>query len=657
MKRITSLLTSIIFMFVTILSCFPIDTVKAESQSHYIYGRLNDNYVMTRTCPSFDCNSLRHDEGGIIYLSEPRVVEIKEINGDWAKISYNYWGFPYEGYMYKRYLDIVEVDLDKSYENKLRQKGFPESYIIKLSKMHAIHPNWDFEVSSVGETLHNVVSNEYNPLSKNLINTTNTSMLSTDSYSNGAFIQYEPGWYAPSFQTLTYFLDARNFLDDNSIFMFEQLSYNSNQTEEIVQRILNNSFMSGSYEYNGTNWTYAKTFVEAGKKYGVSPVHLAARVMQEQGRNGSGTTNMEANGQVYHNYFNFNAYGSSNSEIINNALNYAIRNGWNSPYAAIMGGAEDIADGYISNGQDTLFYQKFNLVGNYGRYYHQYMANIQAPYSESYTSYVSYKHSGLIDSSFTFKIPVYSDMPAATVISEKSSNNNLNSLSVSNYALSPKFDSSITSYSVVVDYTVTSVDIEVEKSDNKASVEGTGNKKLSVGDNKIDIVVTAEGGNKKTYTVTINRKQEEKVDMEEKPESVIKRLNVTNDNGNLSGFKLGENVSDIVNKMKEKYPKAIIKMYNSGNKEINSGILATGQRIVITANGTKSYNVIIKGDINGDGKISAIDYSKVKSHILKLSTLNSVYSLAADANKDGKISAIDYSKIKSHILNLSSLSQ
>jgi hypothetical protein len=65
--------------------------------------------------------------------------------------------------------------------------------------------------------------------------------------------------------------------------MFEQLSYNESQTEAVVQNILNGSFLAGNYSYNGQVKTYASTFVEAGKKYGVSPVHLAARVLQEQG--------------------------------------------------------------------------------------------------------------------------------------------------------------------------------------------------------------------------------------------------------------------------------------------------------------------------------------------------------------------------------------
>ena len=306
MKKTSRVVLSII-MF---LSCFLpfVKTTKVHAfQTTYTYAYVDTDDLSTRTCPSFDCDRVRHDEGGIIWLNSPRVVEILEFVGDWAKVRYNYWGFTYEGYMYTYYLGgIRTVTLDTNYMNELMRKGFPDSYVEKLAKMHAIHPDWNFEVSQVGTTLDVATSNEYYPLSKNLISTTNTDQLSTDPGAyNGSYIQFEPGWYAPSYQTLSYYLDARNFLDDNSIFMFEQLSYNSDQTESIIQSILNGSFMAGSYMYNGESWSYARTFVEAGKRYNVSPVHLAARVLQEQGRNGSATTNMDSDGKTYHNYFEY----------------------------------------------------------------------------------------------------------------------------------------------------------------------------------------------------------------------------------------------------------------------------------------------------------------------------------------------------------------
>ncbi|MBQ3475023.1 MAG: cadherin-like beta sandwich domain-containing protein [Bacilli bacterium] len=661
MKKLTKITLSVLVILSCVLPYVNPLKVRALAKT-YTYAYIDTDDLSTRTCPSTSCDRIRHDEGGIIWLNNPRVVEITEFIGDWVKVKYNYWGFTYEGYMYKGYLGgIKTVTLDENYANSLVAKGFPDSYVEKLTKMHAIHPNWNFEVSRVGTTLDDATNNEYSPLSKNLISTTNTSQLSTDPGAyNGSYIQFEPGWYAPSWQTLSYYLDARNFLDDNSIFMFEQLSYSDSQTEAIVQSLLNGTFMAGSYNYNGQNYTFARTFVEAGRTYGVSPVHLAARVLQEQGRNGSATTNMNSDGKTYHNYFNFNAYGSTTDQIVSNALSYAKRNGWDNEYKAIFGGAEEISDGYITNNQDTLFYQKFNLVGYYSKYSHQYMANIQAPYSEAYSSYYSYFDAGLIDSAFTFKIPVYDGMGSGTYIATKSNNNNLSSLNVSSCTLNPAFNSSISIYNCTVDNSVSSVTVTAAPADSKAKVSGTGVFNLNVGNNTVKVVVKAEDETEKTYTVTITRKEassSQDSSSTVEPNTVIQSAGYKNSNNNLSGFTVGEDISGVINFLKSKNSSVTVKMYDANNKEITGGKISTGQKIVIKGSNEKTYNVVIYGDVNGDGKISAQDFSKIKSHILGSNNLNGAYSSAADSNKDGKISAQDFSKVKSHILGTTKLTQ
>ena len=654
MKKIFKTILAIIVLF----SAFTpfINNTKAMA-STYTYAYINATELGVRSCASTNCDRIKHDEGGTIWLYRPRVVEVLSTSGDWSKIRFNYWGFTYEGYVMNKYLgDKKTVNLDNNYANQLRQKGFPESYVEKLCKMHAIHPNWNFEVSRTGVTLDEAVNGEYSPINKNLISTSNKSQLSTDpgAYSNGTYTQFEPGWYAPSRETLKYYLDARNFLDDNSIFMFEQLSYSDSQNQSVVQNILNGTFMSGSYSYNGGQKSYAQTFVEAGKQYGVSPIHLAARVLQEQGTNGSATTEMtDSNGKKYYNYFNFGASGSSLEQIVSGALAYAKNRNWDSPYASIMGGASGIANGYISNGQDTIFYEKFNLVGG-SKYWHQYMANIQAPYKESYTTYSSYWKAGLTNLSFTFKIPVYSDMGAGTVIPTKSNNANLKSLGYSTGVLYPAFDSAITSYTLEVPSNTSKVTLTATKDHDKASVSGAGEVTLNGNSTVRDIEVTAEDGTKRKYTITITKKDASK----ENSDDVIRYSGYNINSSFVSGFSVGSSVGDVINSLKKNYSNATVKVYNSSNQEISSGTISTGQRVSVTINGTeKKYDVVVYGDTSGDGKISAIDYSKVKSQILGQSRLDGAYAKAADTSKDGKISAIDYSKIKAHILNTNKLVQ
>ena len=85
--------------------------------------------------------------------------------------------------------------------------------------------------------------------------------------------------------------------------------------------------------------------------------------------------------------------------------------------------------------------------------------------------------------------------------------------------------------------------------------------------------------------------------------------------------------------------------------------MGTGD-IVNISNGTetKSFRIVIYGDVNGDGLVSAVDYVKIKNYIMSSSELSGSYKLAADVNNDGTISAVDYVNIKNYILgNNSSL--
>ena len=646
-----------VFLFIVVLCVIFLPVNKVMAESKYTYAYINATDLGPRTCPSTSCNRVYSDEGRIIWLNRPRTIEVIEYTGDWAKIRWNWYGFTYEGYIMKKYLgNPTEYALDENYMNTLRSKGFPESYVVSLAKLHAVHNNWNFEASNTNVSLDEAVSNEYSPVYKNLINTSNKNQLSTDgsAYSNGTYIQFEPGWYAPSRDTLKYYMDPRNFLDDNSIFMFEQLSNNSSVTKDDVQSLLNGTFLSGNYVYNNQTLSYAETFLSAGRDYNVNSIHLAARVLQEQGTDGRGATiaMTYSDGLTYYNYFNFNATGSSNAEIISNALNYAVKNNWNNPYVAIRGGAQQISNGYITNNQDTLYYQKFNIVGNSSKYWHQYMSNIQAPYTESYSTYKSYYNSNLINTAFTFKIPVYSDMGGSTVIATKSNNNNLSNLTITDCTLSPKFDSAITEYTCEVKNSTSSVKVTATKSDTKANVTGDGEVKLTSDSNEIKVKVTAEDNQEKTYTITVNKlpKEEAKRDVTQSPQDIVSSVGLNNNNNNLSGFTLGTDVSKIKEDITSRYSNVTVKVYDSNDKEITSGLIATGQQIQITSNSTIKYTVSVKGDTNGDGKIGIGDYAKINDYILGKATLTNPQVSAADTNGDGKIGIGDYAKVKDYIL-------
>lgn len=88
----------------------------------------------------------------------------------------------------------------------------------------------------------------------------------------------------------------------------------------------------------------------------------------------------------------------------------------------------------------------------------------------------------------------------------RSTNNYLSSLTIANASI--KFNKTTGSYTVTVENKVTSITINAAAEDSKSSVKGTGSYNLKVYSNKYEIVVTAENGSTRKYTVTIIRKDE-----------------------------------------------------------------------------------------------------------------------------------------------------
>ena len=95
---------------------------------------------------------------------------------------------------------------------------------------------------------------------------------------------------------------------------------------------------------------------------------------------------------------------------------------------------------------------------------------------------------------------------------QKSADNTLSSLKLSSGTLSPSFKKNTTNYTSTVGYDVSKVVVTAKANHSKAVVEsvtGNGTVNLNVGDNTIKVVVRAENGVKKTYTIVVTRKAQE----------------------------------------------------------------------------------------------------------------------------------------------------
>lgn len=128
--------------------------------------------------------------------------------------------------------------------------------------------------------------------------------------------------------------------------------------------------------------------------------------------------------------------------------------------------------------------------------------------------------------------------------------------------------------------------------------------------------------------------------------------------GYLSGMSIG---TDLTKLTKELSSIGAVTCFNKNGVVVNGGIIATGQKIVITLSGdnaeTYTVMVVVKGDVDGDGQIRSIDYALVKNDILNIKKLTGAFLKAGDVYGDGQIRSIDYSLIKNDILNIKKIKQ
>lgn len=185
---------------------------------------------------------------------------------------------------------------DQGFEDTLNKEGFPESYKRILRYLHNIHPNWVFKAMLTGEDFAFAVNQE------KLAGAIDMSYY----YDETLKVVEGSRWYLPTTSATAYYMDPRNFLTEKYIFQFEALNYDEKYTEELVQGVLDNTFMSGDSVLD--KQSYKSIFVEAGKTYDMSPLYLASLARQEVGTKGSIASSgarFTYNGNEYQGIYNF----------------------------------------------------------------------------------------------------------------------------------------------------------------------------------------------------------------------------------------------------------------------------------------------------------------------------------------------------------------
>lgn len=581
--------------------------------------------------------------------------------------------------------------------------NYPEIYTA-VQEMKTAHPNWTFTILYTGLDWNEVLENEttkkhtrslvQKPVILGDINDWICPICYKTPQDNGS-------WLCASNKTASYYIDPRNWINETYIFAFETLSFNSEtHTLEGIKTMLSGSFMdTDSIKYIDTNGeekiiekSYAQIIFEAAKENGISPYHLASRILQEQGKGNSSLISGKREGFIgCYNYFNIGASGNNETEIIVNGLTRARDEQWNDPEKSIKGGAKFLKGGYIGNYQDTLYLQKYCVDNSckYGLYGHQYQQNVSAPYTEGSSVYDAYEKLGILDSNFNFIIPVYENMPSSA-------------------SVKPGRNLEIITEDVIVNTETTALTIRggpgtgyyikakapkgtklvrIEKAVEPLSdgiywdkvvycTEGnivigyasreylkeTETQEIVNEEKTIQVLCALKNGPASTVNTRVKQilKPGTKV-------TVIDKIQYSSFGHTWYRVKLEDVTQGYVSSVYfEKEPEVKYKIdgtfvkVNPDTKitEIPEAVLTceifgTGAKIKI---GETEYTLVMLGDVNGDGLVKSKDYMMIKNYIMGTLELSEAEKKAADVNKDGEIKSKDYMMIKNHIMNISTIS-
>lgn len=514
----------------------------------------------------------------------------------------------------------------------------------QIQQLKTKHPNWSFKILYTDIDWNEAIGKEYlghGSSPKNLVPKTHNSswicnICGVDkAYDNGS-------WRCASKSGIEYMMDPRNSINEADIFQFEELTSTGSDVN-IVKKMTNGTFLQGR-EQEITNIANTK---------GVNAYYIVARLIQEQGKSGSELISGKTG---YYNAFNFGASGSTSEQVIANGLAYAKKKGWDTLEKSISGGVDLIANEYIKIGQNTLYFQKFNVTKK-STFAHQYQQNLFAAKTESATLRNTYLDIESYDSKHTFIIPVFKNMPPKA-------------------CLTPDGNSTATSGADLVKINVTT-SLKLRKApEDSTKVDWLW---------KDEIVARLEKGTTKINGAYWDKIQKangnvgyaprETFDYETDYKLYLVPINTTNGSNNNNNNSNGNNSNNNSNNNENKYHNTAKVLINDEKKIIKVSpdaiakdiLEAFGGSVKITkADGSflngendnmatnfivkDTYTVIKKGDANADGIVNSFDYIRVMNYIMGRKQLNGYEKEAADANNDGIVNSFDYIRIMNYIM-------
>ncbi|WP_176694419.1 PA14 domain-containing protein [Paraliobacillus sp. PM-2] len=206
-------------------------------------------------------------------------------------------------------------------------------------------------------------------------------------------------WIDATRNQIAYYVNPNNFnaKDSASYFQFMKLSETANiNTKEVNENILTSS----TNKLAGL----AKVFKDAGNDYGINEVYLLSHALHETGYGKSDLSKgVKVNDKIVYNMYGIAAYDGT---AVLSGSEFAYKNEWFTPEAAIRGGAEWIANNYIKRGQDTLFKMKWNPDSPAT---HQYATDVG--WAEKITSTINKVYNSIQNYVLFFEEPIFNEQP------------------------------------------------------------------------------------------------------------------------------------------------------------------------------------------------------------------------------------------------------
>lgn len=232
-------------------------------------------------------------------------------------------------------------------------------------------------------------------------------------------------------------------------------------------------------------------------------------------------------------------------------------------------------------------------------------------------------------------ITITGDTPDEPVVSNKSNDATLKSLSASGYTLSPLFSPNTTAYTIKVPNDATSIKLTGVVNHSKATVTGLGDITLSGDKTTATIKVTAEDGTVKTYTVNIEKEVKEEVKKDS--DATLKSLYISGytlsptfkSNINTYSMKVGNNITALNVDAIANSTKAKVQI--SGNSGWKEGVNVVSIKVTAEDGTVNTYIVnVTRASKNND----VTPVTKSSDNYLKSLIINSSHDMKPEFNRN-----------------------